>query len=461
MPSAPHSLLELDGLLYLRSSQDDPEVAADIQRALLMPLGDLAERSDNIHFLLGLLHEARQRDETGYLQRVFLPWVAVKNRARTHAARVYSSFVGAFLDDDVAARSNELVRVYRDVVGDLFDPYATLVSASYQFIEGTFDGIEVANLGSTELGKVEYARSRIRRDNEGWDLFQHYDPVVRNAVSHAGSHGYEVHEDTVIFRNVRRSDRKVEVVRWTHDEVLQHTAGLIETVRSISLAENVFGFDCIETLMSGFDGVAALMNYAFDEDQRREMRERIDAGIPAIRAAPDMPFGEKMRRLREILDENLRVRGMTPPSAFVRSSENPTPLVLEVDDPELNRALAEAETDEAVLNAAIPLFRYNLLAQTVYGDLFEPYVTRTPRGPDGAPSRVTLETPGALLAQYDDETAGLIDLMFESAIWIDGEEARVQVDFDAWAEREDLDLGVQRFPRKPRPSLLTGASSPT
>lgn len=446
-------LLDLDGFLYndhVVLNDEEAELRAELQ-ALIHSPGDLERRSSDLHFLLGLMHEGREKDEPSYLSDVYLPWVAVTKRTRDHSARIRRALASAAVETDPRARTAELVRVYRDLVGDLFDPYVTIVVATYQFLDGTFGGIEQANLGAGERQKVEYAVSRARRACAGHDLFMDYDPVVRNAVSHAGSHGYEVGDDGVLFRSIKRGDPPtVETVRWSHDETLGHTVGLFETIRSIEIAANVFGFDCVPTLLSNFEGLSAMMNYAFDSEQRAALRATYEASVDALRTNADLPPEERLRRLTDVFRRNCDVRGMALLRVRVddsRSDEGLTALV--VDVPEGGPDGRTHTSGDADLSTAISLVRYAVVGRAVYGALFDPYVVRG-IGADGSTPRVVTALPGSLIDAYSDEEAGLLDLLNDGTFWIDGERARIEVDFEDVARREEMDLGAQRLPRKPR-----------
>jgi hypothetical protein len=234
-------------LLFVRRdlAQLDPQLHAELVK-LLARSSDPGKRADNVEYVLLLMHQARELDSQRYLREVFLPWGAMRRRTDLHRARLGQEF-GRL--DQFEANSDEdvlhAVNLYRSIVSDLFDPYLTLLVASYQFIEGTFSDISTANLEAGERNKVEYLTKRIRDHGGPQTLLEGYDPVVRNALSHTGSDGLVFERGAVLFRNIKRqSPVAVETVRWRHDELQLRVIALVEFLWSLDASAQVFGIDC-------------------------------------------------------------------------------------------------------------------------------------------------------------------------------------------------------------------------
>ena len=170
-------LLRPESLLFVSPGLADTD--PQLREALAVKVRsapDPERRLEHLHYLLGLLHDARAIDEGRFLREVFLPWVAVRDRTRPHAIRIYRelaqlSQLAPGTTDDVA----HVVNVYRNIIADLLDPYATLIVASYQVLKGTFTTLVDANLVQGERNKIEYVEARMRERGEAIDLFVGYE----------------------------------------------------------------------------------------------------------------------------------------------------------------------------------------------------------------------------------------------------------------------------------------------
>lgn len=104
-------------------------------------------------------------------------------------------------------------------------------------------------MGPGERNKAEYLESRIKRVDPENRLLSGYDPIVRNVVTHAGSHGVVYSESAVLFRDIKRGvPAVVNTVEWSHDTLISKIVRLYECI-SIDAAVNVFGVDCGELLL--------------------------------------------------------------------------------------------------------------------------------------------------------------------------------------------------------------------
>jgi hypothetical protein len=108
-----------------------------------------------------------------------------------------------------------------------------------------------------------------------------------------------------------------------------------------------------------------------------------------------------------------------------------------------------AVTETEIRDQVIFLIRYAILARAVFGTLFERF--RIDSSAEGTrASSITL--PGGVLDEYAAETAGLIDLMTDAEIRIDGGTAKIVIDEAMLSAAEDERLGPP-LPRRGRPVL--------
>lgn len=438
------ALLAPESLLFLRRDLDDvdPELLEALRQRMLSS-GNVDERIDNVHYVVALLHEARQKDEARFLTDVFLPWVALRRRTEHHRRRIQAEL--ARLDQFRPGSTEDamhMVNIYRSIVADLFDPHVSLLLACHQFLEGSFDGIQAANLGMGERGKVEYLEKRVRKAQQGVRIFDGYSAVVRNAVSHPGSEGVVYESGAVLFRNIKRGNPpQVETERWSHDALYERTLSLLECIKSIEIATEIFGFDCQDRFVHDFESLAALLTLAFSPEQRRSLRAIADARLAAIRTDEALNFDERFEILSKFLFVNCGLRGLAIDRATYRARDK----LVVLDIPPAQTSAGP----DTVLDRVMGLIRFAILARSIYGDLFDLYVVR--EAVPEQPANLTVSLTGAPLDEYADERAGLVDLLSEAHIRLAGERVLIEIDSAALEKAEDESVLPESFPRRGKP----------
>jgi hypothetical protein len=174
----------------------------------------------NLEQILNIMHRAHSIDSQKYILDLLFEFQASKHKVKPHQDRLYGEM--ARLDEFKPESKEEaifLVNIYRSLISDLFDPYITLIYASIQYIEGKFDSYIVSNLGQGERNKVEFCTSKLNNTN----LFNSYNPIVRNATSHIGTDGVSYEKNKVIFKSIKRGNPpRVESVVWTNIQIQEH-----------------------------------------------------------------------------------------------------------------------------------------------------------------------------------------------------------------------------------------------
>jgi hypothetical protein len=435
-----HEFLKPETLLFVRKSLE----AHDVQ-GLAGPLegaGDGNLRSANISVLLPLLHEARGKDEKAFWINLFLPWISIQSSVRAQHDRILDEFARiADFQPDSQQFLLHLVNVYRSIVSDLLDPYMTLLVACFQFIEGEFTNIKDANVGLGERNKAEYLESRIKKVDPENRLLSGYDPIVRNAVTHAGSDGVLYRTDDVLFRNIKRgTPAAVETVEWSQDTLTNKIVRLYECIISIDAAVNVFGVDCGELLLTDKDVKSEFIQRALTPERRAELRVHFDGLLKRIRNDKTLTDNKRFDLLSHVLLHNCAHKKMQVHGISV-SAERRMVMV------EIPYQQQDFSNDEVLRDAVMDSGHYAILARSVFGPDFERYVVRTVL--ESGQPRLTTVLTGELLEEYIEERAGLYDLLHEADVRLDGNRIGISVDFNNVAELERKSLDRQ-FPRKVR-----------
>ncbi|MBS1803694.1 MAG: hypothetical protein JST28_10020 [Acidobacteria bacterium] len=431
------------GLLYIR--QDLNDLDEHQRKELLLDVygpGDLNLRLDNLHFVLPLLHKARSIDEQQFLLRVFLPWVGMRRRLRVNRNRVLDEFakMGSFTPgtpDEYA----HLVNVYRSIVADLIDPYLTLLVACYQFVEGGFTNIVDANFGQGERNKDEYLTSRIKNDDPQVRLLSGYSPIVRNAVSHSGSHGVTYQIGKVLFRDIKRgSSPTVVAVEWTEDELLDNITRLYECILSIDAAVGIFGLDISDLLVNDWTLYSQALHYTTSPEEQAEMRSQTDAQLELIRISGKVGVEDKLKVLLYVLQINCRRRRM--PLNGIKYSSERNLIRVEVPGTDLDE-----NNDEQIRDRVADLSRYAILAESVFAQMADTYVIAESQ--EVGKEQVVVGFKRDLLHDCGEQRAGLLDLIHDATIRVNGKCLIISVDFEELAKQERESLG-ETFPRRDR-----------
>lgn len=434
--------LHPDRLLLLRSETGLDDEALKLLCERLAKCADPRCRLAAVEYLSLIMHEARAIDAVRYLGSVFLPWIGIQKRIRPQMRRIAEEFerMGEFEAYSTEDAAHSATKIYRPLVANVFDPYMTLFVATYHFKDGTFNNIEETNLGSHERSKAEFVEARIRRFGGPPDLLSGYDPLVRNALSHAGSEGVLYESSSILFREIKRGvPPKVETRRWSHNDLHMSAVKLLELFMAIDATVEVFGIDCME-LLSEKPLSDKVMFHALDRSKREEIRTDTQAKFEQIRRADGVPFEKRFKMLALLFFRQCAERDIACESAgYKREAEL---IVLQVP------LKSKVETDDEIQTQSILLVRYAIIARAVFGTLFGTFMVA---GRFNGGVVVSVELQGPILDEYAAERAGLYDLLAASTINIGKDTVRIELDEAAISAAEDARLGP-RLPRLDRPA---------
>ena len=441
------SVEEIDKLFFLRkdlSDLSDRERDSLLSKVNVVGLKEI--RTDTVHILLCLMHEAREVDQTRFLREVFLPWHALQLKTKPHLERIGEELCRICdFESGSVQEATHTVNVYRNIVSDLFDPFLTLVVASTQFTENRFTSLEQADLGQCERNKFEYLFARMNVLFKGKPNFlSGYDPIVRNAISHTGAHGVSYGDNEIVFKNIKRgSTVTVETVTWSFTELQCRVIQLLECVQSIAVAAEVFGLDCSEVIINDFDTYLQFLHHAVPMERKDEMHERQNQLLVQIRDSSELPLEQKHEVLTQSLFHNYDLRNM--PCRGVSFSNNNAAVMVEVPS-----IAVDLNDNEQIQERLCDLCRYAIISRSVFGRMYDPvHVVET----DDTRKKQQLagQITGNDLDEYILKRAGLLDLLNDSNWTMMGQPLTIQVDFKAVEEIEQASPNLP-FPRKQRPS---------
>ncbi len=442
-------LLRPEKLLMVRDdlADLDDELKAELSdrlRRTVFPL-DWASRLQSI---LLLLHDAHRVDPARFVVEVFLPWVRLRRTLQPNWQRVAREMarIGEIAEGSVEETEHQIA-LYRLIVSDLFDPYITILVASCEFIVGTFTDLDTANFKMGELNKVEFVEAHLRRRGDSVQLFRGYDSKVRNAISHAGSHGYVIEGSSILFRNINRGAQpKVSPVRWSVDELGWNGILLAELASCIDAATELIGLDCVRPDTGDFPLLLQVVDAAFTPAQRAKLRSKLNENLNSVWADQTLNNERRGEILSQILAEQFRLRDMALHCIDLSLGSS---TVLIAIPPE-----GTLEEEQSLRSRLLEMIRYFIVARSVFGPHGERIaVVETDEKVEQPRLMATISGP--LLDAYAEEKAGLIDLLREGQFNLGHDRLQVAIDDMALSEFEDRSL-TRRFPRKGR----AGAETP-
>ena len=395
-----------------------------------------------------LLHEAHRTDPTRFVTQVFLPWVQLRRTLEPNWLRVAREMarIGEIAEGSTEETEHQ-VALYRLIVSDLFDPYITILVASCKFMAGTFTDLDAANFKMGELNKVEFVEANLRKRGDDVQLFRGYDSRVRNAISHAGSHGYVIEGRTVLFRNIDRGPQpKVSPVRWGVDELGWNGVLLAELVSCLDAATELFGLDCVRPDTGDFSLLLQVIDTAFTPTRRAEIRSKLHENVTRIWTDQALDAERRGEVLSEILTEQFRLRDMALRCIDLSMGRGTVLIAIPPKD--------SVDDQQSLRARLLEMTRYLIVARSVFGPCGERIVV-VETDEKVAQSRLSAMIPVQLLDAYAEEKAGRIDLLREGQFRLEQDRLEVVIDDKAVAEYEDRSLG-RRFPRKDR----AGADTP-
>ena len=222
---------------------------------------------------------------------------------------------------------------------------------------------------------------------------------------------------------------------------LTFTLTMYECIISIDAAENVFGIDCLEYIMSDVDIRLQFMYFHTDLQKRQALSANYDLALERLRKDNALTLSQKTDSLSKFLFYNCGLRDMPIKSVGVSESELILIMFVPVSSSDLTK-------DNEVMGSALRMFRYSILAASIYDSLFTKYRV-TAIDENGTPNGLICTTDFELLNKYNMEQAGLVDLLNGSSLHLQDQRITIKVDFEKLTELEQSSLD-DSFPRLER-----------
>lgn len=427
--------MEINKLFKIKSNPEDlAEEFTRLQeksKTIFSKSGEISKLEE----VLDVFNRAYSVGSQNYILDVFFEFQASKHKIKPHQDRIYVEMTRLKeYEPDSEEEAIFLINIYRNIVSDLFDPYISLIYASLQYIDGKFDTYITSNLGQGERNKVEYCISKLNQTS----LFDSYNPIVRNAISHSGSDGVAYAKHRVIFKSIKRgSPPRAESVVWTNTQIQEHIIGLMALTQIIDFSIDIFNLDISDDIKSDDKISHKYLDEVLTHSDRKSLQEPFDLTIEKITFSEKITLKEKLTGLTYIFFLQCRKKNLDVLRVAFHE-ESQTAII------EVNGFSVDTNSQEDMTNSIMMATRFGIVAEPCFKSLIKSYVIL---GEGEKENQFRVEAPASIFHDYNDEKAGLFDLASEIKASVGDIILNVKVNFDKLEEVELASLG-RKFPRR-------------
>lgn len=376
--------------------------------------------------ILNLLHKAFSVDNVGFIEKIFFENQLMIRRTIANQDFIFDWFEKTKTLASGETKQIQLVHVYRAMVSDVFEPYLSILVASIHLIENTFDTFLQANLGTAEFNKQEFIKKRLK----GTNLLSGYFPIIRNAISHAGSHSIQYEINHITFKKIKRGINPTvdEVLKVRNDDLILHIQSLIDFTRCVDVAINIFGIDANDLIMNSPQLTQTFYEKMFTQDSHAKYRELRNEVYSKIWLDDKLTNTKKYEHFGELFSKVCQKYKMA--TKTLRFIEKEGFLIISVPYKTI-----DLNDDQAVIHRVSELIRYCLLAHQYFHFQFDSFFAE-----EEAPNNKNLLQiwiRGEELKLYSEGQSTYLDLIHDANIYKNKTDWPITIDFETLRE---LDL---------------------
>lgn len=411
------------------SAPEDRTALLEVEEICKENFSSEASGKSMVAEMLNLFHEAFEIDNKRFLKEVFFENQKTLRLTYDHQAFIFDQWDKFKLESEPIdrLRQMQLVNLYRNIVSDLFDPYLSIIIACLKFKENSFASFTQANLSSGEFHKVEFAQSRLK----GTAMFIGYNPIIRNAVSHSGTHSILYRPDEVIFRKIERTNLPTikKYIKVSNVELVELIGYLVDFVTAVYAAINIFGIDVQKHITSDQELSTRFLHQTANKKSVRDIRDRKDKEVLGIWQDDQKTDDEKTEFFAKIFAENCTKNNL--PAKSLTFKKEGKLLLINVPFKDV-----DGEDQQQINNRIIELFKYAILAEPLFNFKCSSFLVAETEQQDKDIFQVWLE--GEDLKNYDLHEFDLYDLLSKAKIYRNKIDLNLTVDFEALEELELL-----------------------
>jgi hypothetical protein len=384
--------------------------------------------------ILQLFHDAFDAQPITFIKDLFFPNQLTLRATYARQDFILSAFKKAKREVKLETRQIALENVYRSVVADLFDPYVSILVASIQLKEGVFKSFELANLEHAEFNKYEFVKKRLGPDG----LLKGYFSIIRNAISHAGSHGISRDGDRIVFRNIKRNGQPSvsDTKTVTTGELIECIQDLIDLIVAIETAVNIMGVD-MKDIIAQNPEAAREFQPLITQKQLVARRKKNDSAYGKVWNNPKLSEGEKREHLIRLFAQGCQKNDM--PAKTIQFKD--TFVIIQIP-----RKPLDGTEDRFLVHRMAELINYLLLAEMFFHFNYPDYLVEEINEPDVQSLQLWLKATD--LKAYNVGEASIHDLMHDGKLFRDQEYQPIIIDFDKLDETDSQSLKFGRKRKK-------------
>lgn len=384
--------------------------------------------------ILDLFHDAFDKEPFVFIKGIFFPNQLMLRATYARQDFALSQFKKAKRIIKLETRQIALEHVYRSIVADLFDPYISILVASVQLKEGNFESFELANLEKGEFNKYEFLKKRLQPDA----LLKGYFPVIRNAISHAGSHSIERDHDHITFKNIKRGAQPgiSKSKKVTTSELTGYIQDLIDLIVAIESAINIMGLDMKDFIVKSPE-IAREFQSLMTQKQLATRRRKKDETYSKVWNNEKLTPEARREYFIRIFAQSCQKNEM--PATTIQFKD----LFVIIQIP--HQQLAGTE-DKFLVKRVAELINYLLLAEMLFHFKFTEFLVE--EMPESGKQALQLWLKADDLKAYNVGDAHILDLMHDGKLFRDKEHQPIIINFEILDETDTRSLKFGRKRKK-------------
>ena len=388
---------------------------------------DPMDGASMISDLLQLFHSCYNMDRTMFLTEIFYENQRVLRNTYDHRDLILED-IDRLLKDSSKPKDKRwqirVINVYRSIVAELYDPALAIIVACLKMREGSFTSFTNANLSMSESQKWDFAKSKLQKPA----IFAGYQPLIRNAVSHAGTHSIVYEEERVVFRKIQRSEKPkiVKAVKMPNAELWDKLRSMLDFIVAMNAAIEIFALDTSDDIFSDETITSAFMRILQPTALYERWKTQEEAKYGAIWESAEYTDQEKLDYfLKKFVDAGA---GKLKEGSVILNNKNGI-FIIRVPAITKNKT-----TEDELMEQLEALIMICVLAQPFFYHRYTSFLVEEVPKEGGDAYQVWLQ--GNDIRDFLVRKASIEDLFHDGKIYRNRQDANVWVDFSALEERE-------------------------
>ncbi|MBE9601483.1 hypothetical protein [Pedobacter sp. MC2016-24] len=388
---------------------------------------DPEKGASKIDDLLQLFHSCYSIDKTIFLTEIFYENQRVLRNTYDHRDLILEDMDKLLKDSEEAKDKRwqiRVINVYRSIVSELYDPALAIIVGCLKMREGSFTNFTNANLSMSESQKWNFAKSKLKKPS----ILEGYLPLIRNAVSHAGTHSIVYEEEQVVFRKIQRSENPeiVKVVKISNGELWGKLRSMLDFIVAMNAAIEIFALDTSDDIFSDERIKSAFMRILQPTKLYERWKKEEEAKYLVVWESTKLKDQDKIDYfLKKFVDAG--AGKLKEGSVILNNKEG----IFIIRVPVITK---NKTTEDELLEQLKALIMICVLAHPFFSHRYRSFLLEEVTQEGGNAYQVWIQ--GDDIRDFLVGKASIEDLLHDGKIYRNRQDANVWVDFSALEERE-------------------------